>query len=351
MKIGIVTIVSQNYGNRLQNYALQTYLKKINREIEVVTFKRNYSRNVILGKCKQLLNSILHKKTVYEKKKEQCFAEFDKRILFAPEIIYRAKTNKNLADKYDYFIAGSDQVWNPEYPITSAADFMCFAEESKRLSYSASIGVSTFDNCAKIQFENWINGVKEVSVREDAGKAAIKELTGRDVEVHVDPTLLLSKKEWEEVEQKPDWYNNEKYILAYFLGPVPEDAEQMMHDIIKENGLKVIYMDLESQGVMYAHGPSEFIWLIHHAEKVYTDSFHGTVFSLIFDKVFVVFERTGNENSTGSRIECLLKKFDITTEVKNVVSVNNVDREKFKVTLEKERIKSREYLKRCLGLL
>lgn len=350
MKVGIVTIVSQNYGNRLQNYALQTYLKELNEEIDIVTFKRNYSRNVTLGKFKQLLNDLLHKKSIYEKKKEQHFEEFDKKILFAPEVIYRAKKNKKLGKKYDYFIAGSDQVWNPEYPITSAADFICFAEKSKRLSYSASIGVSTFDNCSKEQFKNWINGIKEISVREDTGKVAIEELTGRDVEVHVDPTLLLNKTEWEKVEEKPEWYNNEKYIVAYFLGPIPEIAENMIQDTIKENGQKVVYIDLNLQGDMYAHGPSEFLWLIDHAEKVYTDSFHGTVFSLIFDRPFVVFRRTGNENSTGSRIECLLKKFDITSEIDNMISVNNVDRENFKKILEKEKLKSREYLNRCLGL-
>ncbi len=351
MKIGIVTIVSQNYGNRLQNYALQTYLRKIDNEIEVFTFRRNYSKNVFLGKAKNLLNNIIHKKTEYEKQKARLFEAFDKEISFAPEIIYRAKKNKGLGKKYDYFLAGSDQVWNPEYPITSSADFMQFTEKNKRLSYSASIGVSNFNNCSKNQFRSWINGVKTISVREDVGKVAIKELTGRDVEVHVDPTLLLTKAEWENVEQKPSWYKSEKYILAYFLGPVPKAAEKMMQDTIKENGQKVIYIDLKSQGVMYAHGPSEFIWLIHHAEKVYTDSFHGTVFSLIFDRPFVVFKRTGNENSTGSRIESLLKKFDITREVKNVTNVNNVDREKFKLILEKEKLKSREYLNRCLGLL
>lgn len=351
MKIGIVTLVGNNYGNRLQNYALQEYIKALDDNIYVYTFKRNYSRNVFLGKCKHLLKSITHPDNSIKKEIKRKFSDFNKTyITFSKEILYKSKSNRALNDQYDYFVAGSDQVWNPFYTLTSAIDFLTFADRDKRISYAASMGVSDFSEAQKDTYRNWLLGMKSISVREKQAKTAIESLTGKSCRVHLDPTMLLDKKEWGNIESKPSWNRNEQYILVYFLGDEPDAASDKIKQLSSACGLEVIYIYKPSQGKQYVHDPAEFIWLIHHAKMIFTDSFHGSVFSLIFGKDFTVFERLGRETNTGSRIEFLLHKFNLYNKTDSYVEVHSYDREKVVSLIEKDRQDTRQYLCECFNI-
>lgn len=352
MKVGIVTLVGNNYGNRLQNYALQESIRSLDSNIEVYTFKRNYSRDVFLGKCKHLFKSISHPDNSINREIKRKFSGFNhKYITFSKEILYKSKLNTTLNDYYDYFVAGSDQVWNPFYTLTSGTDFLTFADYDKRISYAASMGVSTFPYTKKDTYRDWIYGMKAISVREEQAKIAIEALTGRQVQVHLDPTMLLDRNEWEKIETKPSWYKNDRYILMYFLGDEPDIVMNKVKKESLECGTKVIYIYKPSQGKQYIHDPAEFIWLMHHAEKIYTDSFHGCVFSLIFGKIFTVFERLGRETNTGSRIESLLSKFQLYDKADSYVEVSGYDKEKVLSLIENERKKARLYLCECLNII
>ncbi len=162
---------------------------------------------------------------------------------------------------------------------------------------------------------------KEISVREEAGKKIVEDLTGRkDVEVLVDPTMLLTAEEWDNVSNKPEQLKTDKYILNYFLGELSEKRKNEIDRIAKENGCKIINM-LDSNSPFYKTGPAEFLYLEKNAFLICTDSFHACVFSILYNRPFIVFEREDNNVSMNSRIDTLLNKFHLQDRRYNVIIV------------------------------
>ena len=243
MKAGIITIIdNNNYGNRLQNYAVQEYLKK--KGIDVSTLKNiedlNFRKNFIYRILKYIYRSTKHfLKKILKKEKEgfinrkKRFEEFNKNINFYKRYVTAySKVNS----KFDYFITGSDQVWNPSFFRLSDVDFLCFADPKKRIAFSASFGVSQlpYEN-SKIP-KKYLNDFRAISVREDRGKEIVEELTNRnDVEVLLDPTMLLTAEDWDKVSKKPKQLKFSKYILNYFLGEISEERKKEINRIAKEN--------------------------------------------------------------------------------------------------------------------
>lgn len=161
--------------------------------------------------------------------------------------------------------------------------------------------------------------MKAISVREERGREIIKELTGRDVPVTVDPTLLLSRGEWREIEKKPSFVGeNDRYLLTYFLGGCSEEVRDYIEGIARANELKVIDLynefldksEIENKK-WFAADPGEFAWLIEHCELMMTDSFHGCVFSIINEVPFRYFKRGGNVADMSSRMNTLFGKLNI----------------------------------------
>lgn len=357
MKIGIITINDDNnYGNRLQNYASQEVLKAISQCNDVITIKNdnrlNYeSSNVLKYNLKKLKCSmdkiILNLKKDYRKK---CFYEFNKNIHFSQKTIYLDSKKEN--NIYDYFFVGSDQVWNPNGRMTDI-DLLKFASNEKKNSFSASLAVDEISDQkqAKKLKENLIT-FKNISVREDKGKEIIQRLTGReDVEVIVDPTMLLTPVQWDKVASKPiQKKNNKKFILNYFLGRLSDERKSEIERIANENDCEIINL-LDKNDVYYYTGPSEFLWLEKNAFLICTDSFHSAVFAILYDKPFIVFNREDKNKSMNSRLETLLNKFKledryykgkITDELLNIEYKDKND-----ILLE-ERKKANDFIKKCL---
>ena len=350
MKIGIVTIVSDNYGNRLQNYALQKYMQGLNSEIETYTFHRNYARNVFLAKIKHFVLGLVHPASDYDLELRRRFEEFNRNYIdFAPETIYKSKSNLLIGEKYDYFIAGSDQVWNPGYNTTSDADFCAFADPEKRLSYAASIGMETIPEKCVADYTRRLKNMKAVSIREEDGANLVKKICGVNAENHIDPTLLLSKADWAAFERQPKWYQGEKFILSYFLGE-SEGKKALLDQLSKEKKAQIVNVLDKSAELKFVHDPCEFVWLIHHAECVVTDSFHCVVFSIIFSKEFIITRRLGKENNTGVRLDSLLRKFCMQRSELEYSRFSNYDTSVIESVLDQEKEKSREYFRTVLGV-
>ena len=186
-KIGIVTIIdNNNYGNRLQNYAVQEQIKKLG-QISV-TLKNdvytNNRKNFLLKILKNRLNfkKLKNKLTDADRERYNKFIEFNNNIIFSPKKItaYSKKINK----KFNYFITGSDQVWNPKFGRLMNVDLLDFADDEKKVAFSASFGISEMPNEFIKRTKESLNTFSFLSVREEAGKKIIKEITGRsDVEV------------------------------------------------------------------------------------------------------------------------------------------------------------------------
>lgn len=317
---GIVTITGDsNYGNRLQNYAVQSVLKNLGVESTTIFLKKSLVRI-----AKNFIKVLIGRREISaaKRKRNKAFRRFNKKHLNIKHI--RKFELGTLHDKLDYAVCGSDQIWNFTFPfIRNKKEFFFakFVEPEKRIAFSASIGADDIPEEHRADFVDGINGMKAISVREERGREIIKELTGRDVSVTVDPTLLLSREEWRKIEKKPSFVEDgEKYLLTYFLGGCPDDVRKYIDGIARENKLKVIHLyheelpksEIEDKAWFVAD-PGEFVWLIAHCELMMTDSFHGCVFSIINEVPFRCFKRGGNIADMSSRMNTLFGKLDISS--------------------------------------
>lgn len=367
-RIAILTLNGYfNYGNRLQNYAMQELLSSLGFSVETIINDRsnkvkpverihNLSKNSIgelyirLYKKYQrniYIKRIIQRTNIFESFTLKCIRETDYKI---------SKNNipNDLSGRYDYFVVGSDQVWNPNNLHGSSIYFLTFAERHKRIAYAPSIGVSEIEAEDLANYKQWILGMHRLSVREDDGAKIIKELTGREAPVLVDPTLLLTKKKWLSVSNEANNKPKGKYLLTYFLGGIPKEYKKQIRSIAKDNKLEVINLGDMQEKDTYITGPSEFISYINSCSVFCTDSFHGCVFAILMERPFIVYERMGTSASMYSRIETLLGKFDLNSRkaerIKNNEDVFNISYSHVPPILEEERNKALSYLKEALNV-
>ena len=352
-KIGIVTINdNNNYGNRLQNYATQSYLEKLGFVTETLKNKEPYNekRKFIV----RLLKNRLKKNNQILSGRKNCFEDFNKNIKFSTNNI---TAFSNIKNKYDYFVVGSDQVWNPNIGRLRDVDLLMFANDKQKISFSASFGIEEIPNENRKKVKKELSKFKAISVREDAGKKIISKIVNRnDVEVLIDPTMLLSSDEWDVVAKKPKQVNllkNNKYILNYFLGELSDNRKKEIERVAKENKCDIISI-LDKKSPFYLTGPSEFLYLEKNAFLICTDSFHSSVFAILYNKPFLVFSREGNGNKMNSRIETLLNKFELKNRKFNDKKIieNNLkhDYSNAYEILEKERKRTQDFLKKALDI-
>lgn len=238
-------------------------------------------------------------------------------------------------------------MWNPKFARLSDVDLLSFARPEQRISFSASFGISELPEKAKEKAKKELEKFKAISVREDRGKEIVEELTKRkDVEVLVDPTMLLTAEEWDKVSKKPEQLKEDRYILNYFLGSLSEERKKEIERIAKENNCKIINI-LDKNSPFYKTGPSEFLYLEKNAFLICTDSFHSSVFAILYNRPFIVFDREGSETKMNSRLETLLNKFQLNNRWFN----NQIDKMQLEVDyketyeiLEKERGKACEFI-------
>jgi len=378
-KIGIITLNGySNYGNRFQNYAVEQVLQSFGFEVETIlnktssvrSKKRNKSpfktlqnlakmekRKLISG-VKNRMNYYLHKQKIdnFKRKKTELFKNFSNKYLH--ETNYAISIHDipdNLNEKYDFFVTGSDQVWNPHYVRKdSSINFLTFASKEKRIAFAPSFGVSKIPGEDKDNFQRWISEMCKLSVREEEGARIINELTGRKATVLVDPTMMLDKKKWMSISNEDSKKPKGDYLLTYILGKIPKEKEKQIRRYAKDNDYTLVDLAMGSDWSDYIVGPREFIDYINSANAVFTDSFHGTIFSILFNTPFVTFKRRGT-HEMNSRIDTLLTKFDFMDRLEDNISLTkteimDIDFSHVDKTLAKERKKTNDYLKDALQL-
>lgn len=330
-----------NYGSMLQAYATQKLLDKLNIENETINvsgflgefrkaqysyiLKSGINSDIFrdrLGKAKNILikKFLRNDYTSNIKQRDIKFDDFAESIIRKSQVYVSLEDLANkCSDNYGAVLIGSDQLW---LPANIAADYYTLnfvPDEMNSVAYATSFGVSTLPGDAAEMARRFLPRIKHISVREHAGQKLIKELTGRTVPVVCDPTLLFTGEEWMEIQQK-DRIIEEPYIFCYFIG-----STQIHRDFVrrlkKETGLKIValthvdhYMKCDegyADYTPYDIGPSEFLNLIRNASYVCTDSFHSTVFSILYKKEFFEFKRytQNTKQSTNSRLDTL---FDLT---------------------------------------
>lgn len=342
--VAIITIQSINFGNRLQNYALQEVLKSYGYSVK--TIRRGVAPS-IKKRFKTVEKAVLH---VILRSKGSKFESFERKINKSRYYVGANDAPAELKNKFDYFVVGSDQVWNPHYDFTGLSDLLSFANDSQKISYAASFGVGELpENCKELYCKN-LKSFHGISVREASGKKIIKELLDRDVDVVLDPTLMLNASEWRKVEKSTNIRPKGKYAVVYALGTKSNLFLDKIEQIRNEGYEILDFFSKNTLGKEIAIGPSEFLYLIDNADFVLTDSFHATAFSILFGKRFMTFPREGLDMS--SRIVTLAESTGLSKcfDANGVLKVNEVslymDTEK---ELKMNREKSKAFLDSNLG--
>lgn len=330
MKIGILTVFNTgNYGGLLQAYATCRHLKQVGFDAEMI----NYSSESV--KCKIRLSDI------WKKGFFLFVVSVVEKLYYAPRMrkmrqlaLSMTKTGEltrdelvQLNDKYDLFLAGSDQIWNLNLQDGDTSYFLDFVTDSyKKRSYGSSFGVSDFSEEQKKQIRMHLADYRAISVRETSGAKLVKDILGKDVPVVLDPTFLLDRKEWDFfVEEVPQ---NRKYgVFVYQMAHSGKLAVAAAR-VAKTLHTSIRYVPFPICGFCRCRislGLSAQQWVagIRDAQMVLTDSFHGMVFSLIFNRNFYYVVTSDTVKARMSRVETLLGKLGLTDRI--VYNAEDVD--------------------------
>jgi len=342
--VGIVSCYfKNNYGSMLQAYATKMILDKnnipnetvnIDYNIDFIKGKKNYYMSqifnfkFILSKFGMLKMKILIRMNKNLRKnihiREKKYKEFRNEINLSPKMRSYSDLTKYAKFNYSDVIVGSDQLWLPVNVVSDYYTLNWVPNDINKISYATSMGISHIPNKYNNLYNSFLKKINHLSVREKDGVRIIKEITNINAKIVCDPTLLLTKKDWEK-EAKKERIIKEKYILCYFLGNNINHrkfAEKLKKEtktiIVSLNHADeyVKYSDIYADFIPYDIGPREWISLIRDAEYICTDSFHGTLFSIIFNKIFFSFRRYDSKSvsSTNSRIDSLLELVGISKE-------------------------------------
>ena len=382
MRALIVTLYApenvRNLGNTLQHYALQEAVKSLgyeagslicpliepdftlaakNRINAVIKFPAKLAKHA----AKIALSLIAPEKyreymrrksafTLNTKRRGDIFAEFYDKFIGGK--IYSAyREVLSAGEKYtagrDIIIAGSDQVWAKRIVLTDEAlryYYLFWAEKEKRACYAPSYGDTLPDSREYPIHKEGLEGFQLLSCREKSGCGFIRELTGRVAELVLDPVLLLTAEQWRKISRRPDFDVPEHYALRYCWKPESWRGEQ---DRIA-GGMKIIDVYDPFNEYCGRTGPREFIWLVEHADVVFSESFHGTAFSLNMGKNFLSFMKTRKDKG---RIGSLLSETGLSGHIYEPEMCeipDDIDYSAVREKLGTMREKSLKYLRECL---
>ncbi|MEE0110114.1 MAG: polysaccharide pyruvyl transferase family protein [Oscillospiraceae bacterium] len=367
MKVGLLTVhCSKNPGASLQAHALSKKLAELGGEVEVINYcplcfldpmdpvkrktwpVKERIKAAIIGRAQQ--------------KRYDLFQEFNRKYLPGVSPRYDTPEDLKAADRdYDIYICGSDQIWNPGHVQYDSSFFFDYVPEGKAVlaSYAASIGQDSLSQEDQEWLRRGISHLDAVSIREKAGVEQARELTrSEEIVQSIDPTLLYPGSYWRSLAQRPAEKLPERYILYY-----PIQNTGFSFDVIarmkKETGLPCVALDggvkrnPNADIQIRAYGPCEFLWLLDHADYIITNSFHGTVLSLLLKKQVIVYRHS----TRNSRLENILGLLNLKElQISNVEDVNKLDWKRIaekegriNELLGEERQRSEAYLRHVLA--
>ncbi|MBD3589244.1 MULTISPECIES: polysaccharide pyruvyl transferase family protein [unclassified Bacteroides] len=378
-KIGIITIVRvNNYGAELQAYALQRKLANMGYDSELIDYLYYIHPNYIKEKkavpqyakyyplvkrIKGILFPMMEtaksymNKAVYEKRNAR-FVAFHKANTRFSRCYDKFSALYENPPKYDVYCVGSDQVWNPFSYTSLDPYFLTFApKDAVKFAYASSFGVSEIPAMAIESFKQGLQNINAISVREKTAVSIVKAMTGQDAVAVADPTLLLNAYEWSEILDN-SMVPQEKYMLLYVLKESAYITETALR-IAKEKRLKVVRIcrgayrqDPKNSSILNIMdaGPAEYLALFKNATMVMTNSFHGTVFSIQFNRDFytIVSRNTSNNSRQIDLLSTLgidrIKYTDTEFSEKSAIEWDVVNKR-----VEEYRLESINYLQKAIN--
>ncbi|MBO8139971.1 MAG: polysaccharide pyruvyl transferase family protein [Thermosipho sp. (in: Bacteria)] len=342
MKIGILTFNwAINYGAILQMYAEYRYLNKKN-EVVVINYVPDYFYNMynpkILDKpieIKSTLKKLLQKFLNYKQHKK--FKHFISNELSLTKKAKNRKELQEIINGLDLVIVGSDQVWNYDITKEYIRDYLLTDIKCNKISYAASLGKNHIKNELIYLFEKSLNDFDFVSLREKASINYLKQICKRDdFKLCVDPVFLLNKAEWKQLAEKSNYkLPRNNFILIYML-EYNDNLIKVARYLSKKYKIPAVSIEIpfislrrirKMRDIKKLHdvGPTDFLKLFLNAKYILTNSFHGTAFSLIFEKQFISFAHS----TVNLRMENLLNLYGL-----NNVQITNTFNDDFALVEE-----------------
>lgn len=353
-KVGIITFIEgTNFGACLQAHATQIVLEKIGCEALLIYygFIDDYKYFPFgKGNIKTFIANLMY----YRLRKSQhlAFNEFRKKMKIYPQKLYSIRDFKNIVEYFDVFFIGSDQVWNSYLPIDLRITLLEFVSSSDRMkvSYASSFGENDVPENLTLRYREALSEFKQLSVREKVGQNFLREKLGLNCELHIDPSMLLSARDWEPFLEPIEVQN--EFLLLYDMQHDKNILNFAKEIANKENLIiyalsRVNILDKQVR-MLYNVSPGKFLTLIKEAKVVVTDSFHGTVFSIIFHKQFFSYVNELNGKVKSKRIINLLETFNIEDRIINKYQhkkISLINYYSIESLLEFQRERSFEYLK------
>lgn len=337
-RIGIITMYynSENYGGIAQGFALQKYIENLGYDSEIISYQHKKRKIIEKNLLTYILNHANHihvkiyirlkskvAKIILEKKiapdlqkRKDAFAKSRELARHSKE--YTDQTIKDCVGKYDVYVSGSDQIWKPGI-ANDAYLFNFLPNDSHVISYASSTAVSEFDDDYDSFMRRSLQKYRWISVREENAQNHFRTILSKEIDLVVDPTLLLGYEYWNAVAD--DYQTNTKYIFAYFLGDSTKQRK-IVKKIAKDYGLEIVTLphlgksprlsDVSFANIdLYDVNLFQFLGLIKNSSLVVTDSFHAVVFSNMFRKSFLVFERevVNKKDQMNGRLDTILGMF------------------------------------------
>ena len=353
-KILLVSIVgTKNFGNRLQQYALQRVIEDMGFRVDLLIKRPLRLMFSIRGTMKSWLRNPVRRAS--REKKDISTARRTNKFLKAKKLFYKNCVlvpefflQKKNWSAYEYAVVGSDQVWHG----CSGLTYLAFMEPAKRISYAPSFGFDQFPEEEIEAHRRGLNGMRALSCREQSGCELIRELTGREAQRVLDPTLLLTAAQWEKIEKRPDFCVPNHYLLINMLGTVLPAYEAEIKRLVGERSLQIVEISNVEDPEHYAVSPDEFLWLVHHADTICTDSYHTAIFSILYEKNLRVFKRNQeNFNTMFGRLHDLLEPLELSELVYGSGNgLSTVLSEQAKAKLAADREASLAYLRKSLPI-
>ena len=364
-KVGIITFHnSYNCGSMLESFALHKYLLKSGVDNEIVNFsndgqKRLYSIYERNHNVKDIVKNMIlfpHRKRL--KYNNLCYQKFQERN-FKMTKEYSSMSELS-DDNYSVVVAGSDQIWNVTIVDFDDAYFLPWVKKARKVAYAPSFGARNILKHAKnpSKYQKCLDDFDALSVREENGKKWIKELTGKEVEVLIDPTLLLEAKDYDLIRDK-DYKVPEKYLFFY-CPTFQKDICQFVSKIAKKYQLPVItwsskkyYIhNIKKYGFTLAdyESPAVYLTLIKNASLVITTSFHGTIFSSIYQKKFFTI-KNGDMYKEDDRVLTLLDSLGLMNRLipyeydRNFDYLQDINYQNYDKNLKRLQKKAKKYIK------
>ena len=376
--IGMMTFhASHNNGSMLQALALQHILENhFHQKTELIDFSNQGQRNMYAPvpkpkNWKQAIKSLIWSTNMSQMKHQyDSYEAFKKRYFHMSSDTYSSiEELKPLAYKYKAFITGSDQVWNIKCIDADDAYYLSFVKDRPKFAYAVSFGANNpfiLEGDTK-RYENYLEHFDKISVREKNAQKWIKEATGVEVPICLDPSMLLNESEWEQLVDVGDTPVISGDYIFYYCFSITEEVQHFLKSISKKTGMPVYFMEAKEWTLkmcwrndirlIRSYGPDVYMNVVKHAKLFVTSSFHGTAFGTIYRKNFWYIRSKHSESSLDDRASSFLTQLGLMSRYRTIAELSAldlfepVDYTQLPDKLEPLRIHSFEYLQSVVDSL